>query len=549
MLVELRVVNLVIVESAVLTPGPGLTAISGETGAGKSLLLDALDLISGARGQGQMVGRWGDSCTVSGVFEPGPVRVAAIEGATGVALSGSGGQVILRRRIAASGRSQAWINDEPVSVGALRLAAAQLIEYHGQHEPIRLADRAVQMELIDGFAGLGVVGEDYRRAYRQVEELRGRLHALENGARASLREAEFLRFQLAEFEALSPCRGELAELESISRTLASVAELLLLAEEAQAALVEDERAVIDRLGGLARKLQQACEPRLVRAGALCRDAQEIIRDAAIACGEVLDGLRPDPGRLAQVESRLDAWRLLERKHGDGEAALFAAWESLSERLRELEGLEERQGELRAQLVAALAERDEMGVRLAEGRRTAFIQLAEATHAHLADLGMPKARICLDESHLPEPTLLGVRKQEILVVANPGQEPGSIRAVASGGEMSRIMLALAAVIGGGSGIPVLVFDEVDSGVGGRLGAVIGEKLARLAVDRTVLAVTHTPQLAAVAERHYHVVKRQGDQRTDVIVSALSGAARVREIADMLGGGEEAMRQSRALLGGR
>lgn len=545
MLVELRIANLVIVESAVLRPGAGLTAISGETGAGKSLLLDALDLMSGARVQGQMVGRWGDAAVVTGVFQPDAGRLAAIQAATGLPVEQEG-QVILRRRIAAGGRSQAWINDEPVSVGALRSVASMLIEYHGQHEPIRLAERAVQMQIIDEFAGLGAAAAAYREAHGRVEELAARLAEVETGARSSLKEVEFIRFQLAEIESFAPRRGEIAELETRLATLSSVADLLSLAEEAQEGLAEGDLAVQTRLGSLARRLERAAEPRLARAGALCREASEVVRDAALVCGEVLDGLRPDPAALAAAEARLDAWRTLERKHGDGEEAVFAAWEGLVRRLQELEGLDGRRDGLRRELADAIARRSGLGERLAGERKAGFGRLATQVQAHLADLGMPKARLSLDESGEEAPGALGFRRQEMAVSTNPGLPPASIRAVASGGEMSRIMLAIAAAIGGGSGVPVMVFDEVDSGVGGRMGAVIGGKLARLAHGRTVLAVTHTPQLAASAERHYLVVKRQGERETMVMVREIAGEERIGEIADMLGGGQAAMDQSRTLL---
>lgn len=547
MLVELSVRNLVIVEAAVLSPGEGFTAISGETGAGKSLLLDALDLVSGARAQAQVVGPWGDSASVAAVFEVEAGRAAAIAELCGVPAA-EGGQVILRRRVAAAGRSQAWINDVPVSVTALRAAADRLIEYHAQHEPIRLADPAVQLDLLDRFAGLEARAAAYAAEHQRVLDLERDLAAIDSGERESLREADYLRFQLGEFEALAPRRGELAELEQRHRVLSSAGELRDLAAEAVAELADDDRAVSVRLGRLARRLEDAPDPRLAAAGGLCRQAAEAVRDAAAHCSEAGDSLRADPGELVRIGERIDAWHGLARKHGDGEEALFAAWERVSERLRSLEGLGERRAGLAADLERARVRRGQLGTALADDRSKGFARLAKAVHAHLAELGMPKARVEWRDEPLAEPGPLGLRRQEFLVRTNPGMPPGSIRDIVSGGEASRLMLALAAALGAADRVPVMVFDEVDSGVGGRLGAVIGAKLATLGAGRTVLAVTHTPQLAAMARCHYLVRKDQGERVTRVVVEALQGERRVHEIAEMLGGGAAALAQARALAGG-
>jgi len=213
----------------------------------------------------------------------------------------------------------------------------------------------------------------------------------------------------------------------------------------------------------------------------------------------------------------------------------------------LSGLGERRQSLLADHRRATAERDDLGGRLAKARASSFVRLAEAVHAHLAELGMPKARIHLEDRVRAEPTALGTRDQEVLVCTNPGQKPGSIREVASGGEASRLMLAISAALAAVDGIPLMVFDEVDSGVGGRLGSVIGGKLAHLAVGRTVLAVTHTPQVAACGRRHYAVRKHQGDDQTVVQVTALAGVERETEIAEMLGEGAAARAQAKELLG--
>ena len=547
MLVELTIHNLVIVERAVLSPGPGLVVISGETGAGKSLLLDALDLLRGARAQAQLIGRWGEATTVVGVFEVSAARASLVAGACGIEQP-EGGQFILRRRIQGGGRSQAWINDLPMSVAALRQAADLLVEYHAQHEPIRLADPAVQLDLLDRFAGLEGAATAYRNLHQQMRAAEAELAGIDRVGREGLKEAEYVRFQLEEFEAFVPRRGEVAELEARHALLASVGEWRALAEEAVGVLSDNDRAVATVIGRLARRLADAPDPGLAEAAIVLRQAGEAVSEAAAACGRTLDHLQADPGELERIAERLDAWHALARKHGDDEEAVFLAWESLRHRLAALAG----QGDRREVLVADLArlglQRLAAGEALADQRNKAFKRLAKAVQGHLADLGMPKARIIMADTPVSEPTALGVRHQEILVCTNPGQEAGSIRAIASGGEAARLMLGLAAALAGEDGTPVMVFDEVDSGVGGRLGAVIGGKLAALGLGRTVLAVTHTPQLAAAAAKHYVVRKDQSDRETRVRVELIEGAARTAEIADMLGGGHAAHAQAQVLLDG-
>ena len=545
MLAELTVHNLVIVEKALLQPGEGLLVISGETGAGKSLLLDAIDIVSGARVRSGLVGRWGDSSSVTAVFQIDDARAARIAEVAQIPVAD--GQVILRRRISESGRSQAWINDVPVAVATLRAASDLLIDLHAQHEPIRLADPAVQLDLLDAFAGIQELARSYRGAHERVQELARSLAALEGGERESVKEADYLAFQLAAFEELSPKRGEFAQLERRQELLSSASAWRDHAANGAQVLSENDQAVATILGKLHRRLENAPDARLSAAAASLQQALEHVRDAAAHCSEAADAIESDPAELARVEERLDRWNDLLRKHGPDEDAAFAAWEGIAKRLAELSGLGERRQALLADHQRATVERDGLGGKLAKARAISFVRLAEAVQGHLAELGMPKARIHLEDLAQPEPTALGVRHQEVLVCTNPGQKPGSIRDVASGGEASRLMLAISAALAAVDNIPLMVFDEVDSGVGGRLGGVIGGKLAHLAVGRTVLAVTHTPQVAACGRRHYVVRKHQGDDQTVVRVASVVGAEREAEIAEMLGEGASARAQAQELLG--
>ncbi len=546
MLTELLVQNLVIVAQARLAPGAGLTVISGETGAGKSLLLDALDLLRGGRAQAKLVGPRADHAQVTAAFQVEPAIAAAAEASC--AIPAQDGQYILRRRLAASGRSQAWINDVPVTLAALGALAEILVEIRAQHEAQRLGDPARQLALLDAYAGLDGQAAAYRADHQRCLALARDLAALENGGRDSIRELDFLRFQAAEFQALSPRAGELAELERRVKQLSGSEEWRTRAASAAALLGDGERAVDRVLARLARQLGEAPDERLAEAGRACASAGELVRDAAAACADAAERLQGDPVELARVQERLDAWYGLQRKHGDGEAALLAAWAAVDERIRALEGLDGRRDALRAELGTAQAERARRGATLAKARAKGFAKLAARLVAELDGLGMPKARLVLGETALPEPGPLGTVGQEFLVATNPGLPPGRLGAVVSGGEAARLSLAFAVVLAAQELTPVLVFDEVDSGVGGRLGAAIGARLAALGRGRTVLAVTHTPQVAAAAHRHYAVRKRQGIDETTVEVDELSAERRLAELAEMLGGGSAALGQAQALVAG-
>lgn len=546
MLLELMVRNLVIVEDATLEFGAGFTVISGETGAGKSLLLEALGLILGDRGGAALIGPQGESTMVSAVFAPPPGVVAAIRAACGI--DDEEGRYILRRRLADGGRSQAWINDVPVAAKVLREVGDQLVEIRVQHEHLRIRHPTRQLELIDTSGRLLPQAEAYRQAHSRVLTLRRQLTDLESGTGASLRELDFCSHLLREIDAADPQPGELERLEERHRFLSGIQAWRALAAEAVEVLGEGPQAAVTTLGRLGKRLVEAPDPALAAAGQACLDAAERAQEAVVACAGALERMDADPGQTARIESRLDLLHDLMRKHGGSEASLLTARGELAQRVADLQGLDGRRDQVVADLAAAAQDRDRLGADLAAARRKAFAQLTEATHRHLAEMGMPKARLSLAE-RTAEPTADGTVQQEIAVLTNPGLPPGPLGAIASGGESARLTLALAAALAEADPTPVLVFDEVDTGVGGRIGAAIGRKLSELGRHRSVIAVTHTPQLAAWADRQLVVRKQQEDTRTTVRVAPLTGRDRIDEIAEMLGGGEAARKQARALLNER
>jgi DNA repair protein RecN (Recombination protein N) len=492
-----------------------------------------------------VVGPHGPEASVTGVFQP-PAKIAtAIEALAGVpAIDGA---FILRRRLAASGRTQSWLNDVPVTIATLQRVASLLVEIRAQHEPQQLAQVARQLELLDGYAGLVDHEARYRETHERCLALQRDLQEIETGERGSLRELDFLRFQSREIAALAPRAGELAELEQRFEALSGAEIWRSRAGEAVERIGEGERSVRRVIGSIARQLAEAPDERLRAAANACLAANECLDTVEANCRDVADNLHSDPAELRRIEERRDAWYDLMRKHGDSEETLLAAWTTIDARIAAIEGLDARRDAIRQDLQAASAHRAEQGAYLARMRQTAFKRLAQAVSDELAELGMPKAKLTLAEHPLESPGPNGTVHQEILVATNPGLPPDRLGTVMSGGEASRLSLAFAIVLAAQDRIPVLVFDEVDSGVGGRLGTVIGEKLAALARERSVLVITHTPQVAAVATRHYIVRKIQHDNATEVQVDEVTGKERMQEIADMLGGGKAALGQAKALMG--
>ncbi|AKC87905.1 DNA repair protein RecN [Pseudoxanthomonas suwonensis] len=551
MLTHLALKDFAVVRATELEFGPGMTVISGETGAGKSLLVDALGFLSGLRAD-------------SGVVRHGSERA---ELAAGFDLAGNSfaqgwlreneldedGQCQLRRVIRADGGSRAWINGRPVTLAQLAELASLLVEIHGQHEHQSLLSRASQLALLDGHAGNDAERAAVRAAATAWQALLAERERLQAQGDVSDR-IGWLEHQLAELEREDLDPEALAALDAAHRRQANAAGLIAACDDALA-----------RLGGedapsLARQLQQARaalaraaehEPRLAEADGLLEGASVQIEEALALVGRIRDDLELDPARLDELERRLGRIHDLARKHRLAPVELAAHRDRVAAELATLRGAGERLDRLDGEIAVASQAWQAAAAALSATRRAAGGALAAATTALIAELGMDGGRFLVElepvEGGRPDPN--GAERVEFLVAANAGQPPRPLRKVASGGELSRISLAIEVAALGSDAVPTMVFDEVDSGIGGAVAEIVGRKLRALGASRQVLCVTHLPQVAAQGHAHYRVSKAPVEGITRSAVELLDDAGRERELARMLGGvevGAEAHAAARRLL---
>jgi DNA repair protein RecN (Recombination protein N) len=550
MLRELRVKNLAVIEAATVEFVPGLNVLTGETGAGKSILVDAILLVRGARAQSDSIRSDAEAATVEARFESSPESPAgAILAEAGIAPGE--GEILIRRELARSGRHRAFVNDSPVTVALLERLGDQLVEVHGQHEHHRLLEPARQLDLLDRFAQtetlrerVGTLFAKHRAALDDV----GRTRAAD---RDRAQREDLLRYQVSELDGarLRPgeedaLRADRARLQHAERFAAGLAEIA-------GALAEEEPSAVGRLARARRVVAELA--RLDPAFAAPADALEAadaqIEEALLALRRLRDRARVEPGALEAIDERLDALTRLKRKYGDTEEAMLRF---RAEAAAELDRLQ-RHDELLAAQERALAEVwTELTVaaaELSERRAAAARDLAAQAQREIRALGMERAafEVAVERSPAEAITARGLDRVELRLAANPGEEARPLARVASGGELSRTMLALHAVLAA-DGVATTVFDEVDAGVGGRAAAVVADKLAAAARGRQVLCVTHLAAIAARAHHHLQVAKVVRAGRTRVTATTLDGEARVAEVARMLGGEAtgEARRHARELL---
>jgi DNA repair protein RecN (Recombination protein N) len=547
MLRELSIHNLAVIEEVVVALGPGLNVLTGETGAGKSILVDAILLVVGARAQPELIRSGADSALVEALFEveeSGPV--AALLDEAGHRLRD--GQLVVKRELARSGRHRVFVNDGAATVGLLERLGDLLVELHGQHEHQRLTQPSRQLELLDRFGDCSDRCERLGTLVRQWEEARDALSRHRQEIAEDLRQEELYRFQLSEIDAVRVREGEEDELRTELRRLEHAERIMTGIEEVLALLHEDDHSATARLAragvvlrGLSRFDAEAAAPVEGLEAALAQ-----VEDAIARVRGVRDRAAADPARLDQLQSRLEAIAKLKRKYGETVAAIVAHRQDIERALARIGAHDveaaEREREVQRLSRAAAAAAQELSC----SREQAASRLERLIQKEVRALGMADCRFRV--ALRPEPAavdqlasgdgrrigLRGAEAAEFLLCANPGEDLRPLAKVVSGGELSRAMLAVSTILAAADETPTLVFDEVDAGIGGRVADVVGQRLRQTAAGRQVLCVTHLAPIAAHAAHHLLVEKRVSRGSTRTSVRALDETGRVEELARMLGG---------------
>lgn len=552
LLTELVVRNLALLEDARLEFAPGFLALTGETGAGKSILLDALGLTLGRRADPAQIRQGADRLTVSARFRLSGKKLAALLRELG--LEGDDDTLVLRRDVDAGGKSRAFVNDHPVSAATLARLGERLVFVHGQNEHQLLLKPAEQRDAVDDFGSLSAeraaVAEAHA-AWRAAVEERDALALSEQERSQRL---DLYRFQKQELDQADPRAEEEAELESLLPQLKNAARLRALAQEAHGRLHAQEESALDLL----RRVQKDFDA-LRGLGAPLGEEAELLAGALIPLEDVsrrlesyAEGLDVDPAKLDALLGRLDLLGKLKRKYGPTLADVVAHRTRVDEALSRLENLEGRGQDATRRVEETRAELSRRSAVLSEARQRAAKKMAAAVQKEFKDVGLPHARFDIAVESAPDAfTESGVDRVTFLFAPNPGEGHRPLADTASGGELSRVMLALESAAARTDGPPVMIFDEIDAGVGGTLGAVLGKKLDQLARGRQVLCITHLATIAARADGHWAVSKEVKNDRTRTRVRCLTEEERVVEIARLFGAtGDTAdvgLRHARELLG--
>jgi DNA repair protein RecN (Recombination protein N) len=556
MLLELRIENLLLIERAELRLGPGLNAITGETGAGKTILAHSFDLLMGGRARDGVVRPGASEAYVEGVFElpegllddPELVEIAE-------RLPEGGSELVIGRRVSATGRTSAFLAGRSASAPDLQALGSRLLAFYGQHEHRKLTLASAQLETLDGFAGARHLGRRraYREAHAEVTRLGRELERIRDREGARVRDLDLLRYELDEIVEARPDGEEEAELAAERGRLRHAESLREGAAAALAAVSGDgeEGGAAEAMGSAEAALtaREGVDPELDKLAEAAKGLRVELQELAGELRGYAESIEAEPGRLEEVEARLDVLDRLKRKHGGTIESVLAHAEHCRAEIDSIEGAGETTERLEAELAEAMRKRTDLAGGLSEVRAKAARRLEKRVAKELDQLGMSGAK--LEISLEPHPEGFGALGQERVtfqVATNPGMPVSPLREAASGGELSRLMLALAGE-GAPGGAATYVFDEIDAGVGGQTAKAVGERLRGLGTERQVLCITHLPQVASMAQAHFRISKSVEGGHATATVERVDGDELVSEIVRMLGGsdGDEAAdRHARELL---
>jgi DNA repair protein RecN (Recombination protein N) len=541
MLVELRAENYAVIDHAIAVFGPGLNLLTGETGAGKSILVDALALLMGGKASAEVVRHGADKAVVACVFEATPGAEAILE-ENGI--DAEGNDIILRREILSTGKGRVFVNNQPATVAVLKQLAPELALVHAQTETLTSFDQAQQRILLDRFAGISI--QAVSEAYTSWRGAEAKLNELVEGEQDRLRMVDLWSYQRKEIESARLEPGEDEVLETEKRVLANAEKLYAAAMGAFEQLYEGGASAEVTLRAAVRNVEELAgyDSRFAEAVQQLESARATVGDVGASLRDYAEGIDASPERLAEIEDRLAALDRLKRKYGQTVAEVIAFGEDVARKLAEVEDKDEILKTLRADLDrAAKAYRAAAGALHAE-RKAAAGKLAKLAEAQINSLAMKvrfEISVRLGENEI-DWTASGWDSVDYRIATNPGEPLKALDEIASGGEMSRVMLALKVSVEEGAAKPkkksatprTLVFDEIDIGIGGRAAEAVGQKLKSLSKGQQVLCVTHLPQIAAFADQHFLIDKREADGRTKMQVRLLDDRARTHEVARMLSG---------------
>jgi DNA repair protein RecN (Recombination protein N) len=544
---ELRIKNFAIIEALEVHFGRGLHVFTGETGAGKSIIIEALSLALGGRASAEMIRAGEDTATIEAVFDlSGQAEVADIARAHGIEVDGD--ELVIKRAISAT-RNRVYINGSPSTVAVLELLGTRLVEIHGQYEQQTLLHPERQLDILDAYAGVTEQRRTLERHYYYLQGLRKRLAELTAQAEDRVRRQQLLQFQLQEIDRAQLRPGEEDELKAERHILLHTEKLLQATQGSSDALYAGEDTVVERLGQVLRALDEASgiDAALRPVVEELRSALYQIEEAGRTLAAYASRVEFDPVRLAEIEDRLAEIAALKRKYGPTVEDILAQRERCAKELEGLQHQVEDMEALRAEIGATERQLRQQALELSQRRRAAAATLEQAVEGELQALSMAAARFVIAFRRTPDPTGFialegtpvqltpsGIEAVDFLFTSNPGEEPRPLAKIASGGELSRVMLALKSLLAAVVQVPTLVFDEVDAGIGGGVAEVVGRKLKALAASCQVFCITHLPQVASRGDVHLLIEKHVRAGRTVTTVRTLSPRERVDEIARMSGG---------------
>lgn len=529
MLRELRIKNLAIIDDLEVRFHGGFNVLTGETGAGKSIIVDSLALALGSKIQPDLLRAGEKEAIVQAYFEP-----QGISCLTDIGIDTSEG-LVLRRSIFATGKSRAYINDTMVSIQSLAEVGKALVDIHGQHEHQSLLSVDKHRVFLDLFGRLQENRTQVERLYREVEILRREVDGLNKKRQQRLEKLDLLKFQVREIDSAFLRPGEIEHLTEQRKTLLNFGRLKELADAAYGILYAEDDACITKLSSLMKKLQEmaAMDHHASEVLGILESAIPLLDDAAVSLRAYRGKFECDPGRLDDIEERLALIRKFEKKYGEGIEAILCYRDKADAEIKNLESDDERRTALERELLSKETMLSEAAVALSAKRKETALKMERLVSRELKELAFGNASFLID-IHREDITPHGIDRIEFLFSANAGEAPKPLAKVASGGELSRLMLALKTIFADLDNIPVLIFDEIDSGIGGKTAEVVGRKLRNLAGKHQVLCTTHLPQLACKGAFHLRIEKGQRNDRVYVAAKELTGSDRLKEIARMLSG---------------